>query len=241
MSRKSLENILGEESETVAEIRASLPEPEQETGVTPEEPEAPEPEVEAGPPPADDARKGLEAGIAAERKKRQEIEAQLEQLRREVTAKPKEPEAPPPSMWEDDQAWQQHFGGQVVSAAVTQASYQNKLSTSEFYARKNIDGFDKEWEPLNKWLSDNPSLAQQAAGDYDPWGYAFRAYKNQQTMQELGATDIEQLKAQIREQIMAEQQASAPVAMPLSLSTKRSVSGRTGPAWAGPKPLKDLL
>jgi hypothetical protein len=245
MAYKSLDNILNEDSDTTAEIKPALPEVEAETGEQPQpEPEAPEPEAEAGPPPAEDARKaGLEAGIAAERRKRQEIEAQLEALRREIQAKPAEPAPPPPSIWEDEQGAFQHFGGQAVTAAVQRATFEAKLNQSEFYARKNIEGFSDSWEEMNKWLVENPSVAQQATADFDPWGYAYRAFQNQRTMQELGATDLETLKAKMREELMAEMQAQAPAApvIPRSLSTTRSVSGRNGPAWSGPPSLGDLL
>lgn len=256
MARKSLDNILSEDTDLQAEIRPSLPDEQPETGVEPEEPKDERPrdesgkfapkepkETEAEPPSA--LPKEVYEPLRAVRDENKTLKEQLEALRREITQQqqPKEPPAPPPSMWEDDQAWQQHFGGQVVNQAVQAASYQNKLATSEFYARKNIEGFGDEWEPLNKWLSENPSVAQQAAADYDPWGYAFRAYKNQRTMQELGATDIDQLKAQIRAQLEAEMAAQKPAVpnIPPSLSTQRSVSGRTGPAWSGPKPLDELL
>lgn len=245
MAYKSLDNILNENSDTDAEIRPAMPEaPAEETGEKPQpEPEQAE-EVEAGPPPADEARKaGLEAGIAAERRKRQEVEAQLEALRREVQAKPAEPAPPPPSIWEDEQAALQHFGGQAVSQAVQRATFEAKLNHSEFYARKNIDGFSDNWEQLNQWLQENPSLAQQATADIDPWGYAYRAFQNQRTMQELGATDLATLEAKIREKVMAEMQAQQPAVpnIPRSLSTTRSVSSRNGPAWSGPPSLGDLL
>jgi hypothetical protein len=252
MTRKSLDNILSEDTGTEMEIRPSLPETDPEPGVQSEETE-PQPRdergkfapKEAGEPKAEPPSalpKDVYEPLRAVRDENKTLKEQLEALRREIQ-QPKEPPAPPPSMWEDDQAWQQHFGGQVVSAAVQQASFQNKLATSEFYARKNIEGFEQEWQSLNQWLVENPAVAQQASADYDPWGFAFRAYKNQRTMQELGATDIDQLKAQIRVQVEAEMAAQRPATpnIPPSLSNQRSVSGRTGPAWAGPKPLNELL
>lgn len=243
MSRSSLSNILGEESSVQAEIRPALPEVnEPETGAEPE----PAKEPEAGPPPAaeePEAVKGLEAGIAAERRKRQEVEQQLEALRREIQAKPKEPEAPPPTIWEDDQAALAYHQQQAVAQSLAGSAYQTKLFTSEFHARKNIEGFDQDWEPLNKWLSENPTVAQQAAADFDPWGFAHRAYKNQQVMQELGATDLEQLKAKIRAELEAEMEAKKPAMpnIPPSLSSQRNVGSRSGPAWSGPKPISELL
>jgi hypothetical protein len=238
MSRSSLSNILNEDTEVQAEIRPSLPEAsEPETGVEPEPEEKPEPSAE--PPSA--LPKEVYEPLRAVRDENKALKDQLEQLRREVTAKPKEPEAPPPTIWEDEQAALAYTQQQAVAQSLAGSAYQTKLFTSEFHARKNIDGFETDWEPLNQWLGQNPSVAQQAAADYDPWGFAFRAYKNQQTMQELGAMDVEQLKAKIRADLEAEMAASRPPVIPPSLSSQRSVGSRSGPAWSGAKPLKDLL
>lgn len=245
MARKSLDDILdgNDEPETeVDAVEAETPDPEpqaEETGVEPEQQEA---EPEAVPPTADKLPQDVYAPLKAVRDENKTLKDQLDALRKEIEAnKQKEPEQPAPSIWEDDQAWQQHFGGQVVNQAAAVSAYQSKLNTSEFYARKNIEGFDTEWEPLNKWLSENPTVGQQASADYDPWGYAWRAYSNQKTMQELGATDLDTLKAKMREELLAELQTGAPPKAPQTLSNKRSVASRTGPAWGGPKSLDELL
>lgn len=255
MARKSLEEILSDENTDLEESIASentklaVAEPEEEKGEEPEPVEEPE----AEPPSAETSEEsGLLAAKQAEKARRKAAEEearqfreQLESLRQEIKqqSQPKESEQPAPSLWEDDQAWQQHFGGQIVNQATAAAAYQNKLNTSEFYARKNIDGFDAEWDGLNKWLQENPAIAQQASADYDPWGYAYRAYSNKKTMDELGATDITSLKEQLRQEILAEAAAQNPTqpVIPKSLTNKRSVASRSGPAWAGPKSLDELL
>lgn len=242
MAYKSLDNILNEDSDTDVDIRPSMPEP-QETGEKPD----PEPnqadEPEAGPPPADDARRaGLEAGIAAERKKRQEIEAQLEQLRREMEARTQEPAAPPPSIWEDENGALSHVRNDAVSAAVQQATFNARLDMSEMMARQAHPDFEDMKAEFVKMMQENPALQQQALSDPHPWQKAYQIAKNARTMNELGATDIETLTAKLREQILAEQQAQpAAPRIPPSLSTQRSVSSRNGPAWSGPPPLTDLL
>ena len=239
MSQPSMNELLNEDTPAQADIRAKMPEPaEPETGVTPKEPEA-APEAPAEPPSA--LPKEVYEPLRAVRDENKSLKEQLEQRRREITAKPKEPEAPPPTIWEDEQAALAYTQQQAVAQSLAGSAYQTKLFTSEFHARKNIEGFNEVWEPLNQWLSQNPTVAQQAATDYDPWGFAYRAYKNQQTMQELGATDIEQLKAKIRADLEAEMAASRPPVIPPSLSTQRSVSSRNGPAWSGPPSMKDLL
>ena len=262
MARKSLDDILDgsnepetETAEAQAPVVDDKPEvverPRDESGKfapkgVKEEAQAEPAATDAGPPPAKELPKDVYEPLRAVRDENKALKDQLEALRLEIERQkqPKEPAPPPPSMWEDEQGWQQHFGGQVVNQAVAQAAYQNKLNTSEFYARKNIEGFNEEWEGLNKWLSENPSIAQQAAADFDPWGFAYRQYQNQRTIQELGATDIATLEQRLREKIMAEMQAQAPAPqpnIPPSLSTKRNVGTRSGPAWSGPAPLGELI
>ena len=250
MVRKSLDDILDgndepeviEAQETVADEQPEG-QPRDESGKFASKGVEPAPEQEAVPPTADKLPKDVYEPLKAIRDENKSLKDRLEAMQQQFMAmqQPKEPPAPPPSIWEDDQAWQQHFGGQVVSQAVQQATYQSKLATSEIMARQAFDDFGDTWEPMNRWLESNPTVAQQAAADAHPWGYAYRAFKNQQTMQELGATDIETLKAKLREEMMAEMQAQKPAAIPPSLSTQRSVGARTGPAWSGPTPLSDIL
>ncbi len=133
--------------------------------------------------------------------------------------------------------------GQGVSEWWLVASDQNVSCTAAFYARKNIDGLVESWGELNEWLTANPAIAQQAAADYDPWGFAYRQFDNAKRIKELGATDVSQLEQQLREKIMAEMHANVPTqpTMPPSLSSKRNVGNRSGPAWTGPKSLDELL
>lgn len=261
MARTSLDDILAgnnepepETQEAAAPVVEDQPEvgqPRDEhgkfapKGVKPETQETPA-EPEAGPPPAKELPKDVYEPLRAVRDENKALKERLDQLQREIEqrAQPQEPPAPPPSMWDDEQGWQQHFGSQVASQAVQQAAYHNKLMTSEFYARKNIEGFEEVYPELNKWLSDNPSIAQQAAADFDPWGFAYRQYQNQRTIQELGATDVATLEQRLREKIMAELQATQPApapAIPQSLANRRNVGSRSGPAWSGPTPLGDLI
>lgn len=255
MARKSLDDILDgndtpEEDETV-DVKIEQPEPEPQA-----EPEA-QPrdetgkfakkgvEPEAVPPTADKLPEDVYKPLKAVRDENKELKDRLEALQREIEAnrKPKEPETPPPSIWEDDQAWQQHFGGQLVSQSVQQSVYQARLQMSEMLMAEQVEDFASVKDELVKFVGDNPTLNQQVAESSHPWRTAYQAYKNQRTMQELGATDLETLKAKMREELLAELQANVPVkpTIPPSLSTKRSVASRSGPAWPGPTDLGDIL
>lgn len=252
MARKSLDNILNEDTELQAEIRPSLPDEQPETGVEPEEPKVERPrdeggkfapkepkETEAEPPSA--LPKEVYEPLRAVRDENKTLKEQLEALRREITQQqqPKEPPAPPPSVWEDENAW----GGALVGQAVQQATMNARLDMSEMMVRQANPDFEEYKAAFLEMARDNPALAQQALADPHPWQKAYNIAKNARQMQELGATSIEELKAQIRAQLEAEMSAQKPAVpnIPPSLSTQRSVSGRTGPAWSGPKPLNELL
>jgi len=254
MARKSLDDILDGNNEPEVEQQAepveqpAVEQPRDESGKFAPKGVEPDPvtEQEAVPPTADRLPPDVYAPLKAVRDENKALKDRLDTLQREIEQRqqPQEQPTPAPDMWENTEGWQQHFGSQVASQAVQQAAYQNKLMTSEFYARKNIEGFEGAYADMNKWLSDNPSIAQQAAADFDPWGFAYRQYQNNRTIQELGATDVATLNEKLREELMAEMRAqvpAAPASVPLSLSTRRNVGSRSGPAWSGPTPLGDLI
>lgn len=194
-------------------------------------------------PPASDPAKGLEAGISAERKKRQEAEAEAARIRAELEAlkNPPQPAAPPPDIWENTEGWQQHFGSQVISAAAQNSN----LNMSEMLARDKFEDFDEVKAEFLALAEQNPALRQQALSDPHPWRKAYQIAKNARTMNELGATDLDQLRAKMREEVMAEMAASAvpqgTALIPPTLSNERNVGNRSGPAWSGPRSLDDIL
>jgi hypothetical protein len=200
----------------------------------------------ASPAPVEDNKAGFDpAPVIAERRRRQEAEQRAATLEAQL-AQLQNPPAPPPSIWDDEQGAFQHFGQQVVSHAVGDAVVQSRLHTSELLASQAFPDFEQVWEPMNQFLTENPAIIQKARSDRHPWAYAYRAYKNATTMQELGATDMDALKAKLREELQAElaaQQPQTPTApaIPMTLSNERNVGQRSGPAWSGPRPLNELL
>lgn len=243
MENKSLDELLG------AEPVADAPVVETPVENAPEEPAGDRVRDEHGrfapkgdnedAPPASDPAKGLEAGISAERKKRQEAEAELARIRAEFEAA-QNPPAPPPDLWENPEGWQQHFGNQVVN----QASINANLNMSEMLARDKFDDFDDVKAEFLALAEQNPTLVRQAMQDAHPWRKAYQIAKNHRTMSELGATDLDAVRAKIREEIMAEMAASNVPnngGIPPSLSGERNVGSRGGPAWTGPKSLDDIL
>ena len=241
----SIDNILSDEPvEQVAETVEEAPEPQPEQTPRDEQgrfaPKA-QPEEDGAPPaPEPDAPHVPVAALKDERAKRQALEAEMAALRKQIEAQqPKEPPPPPPSVWEDEQG----FGGHIVNTAVQEATTHAYLNMSEMMARREHPDFDQMKVEFLKMAEQNPTLAQQALGDPDPWGKAYQIAKNAARMAELGAVDVASLEAKLREQIMAEMAPQAPVVpgLPPTLSGQRNVGTRSGPAWTGPVPLSDLL
>lgn len=257
---KSLDELLDDEApevEAEEQSEAEQPEPEAET---PQEPEPegqprdesgkfakkgvePEKSQEAEPPSADKLPQDVYEPLKAVRSENKELKDQLEALKREMEAR-REPEPepePPASVWEDENKW----GQQLVSAAVQQSTMGSRLMMSELLMEQQHEDFGGLKQQIFEFVGSNPAVNQQVAESQHPWMTAYRAYKNQQQMQELGATNIEELRATIREQerqaILAEAQKNVPVETPPTLSGERNVSSRRGPAWSGPKSLSDML
>lgn len=189
------------------------------------------------------------AAVKGERNRRQAAETERDTLRSELDALKQQFQqlqqpapAPPPSLWDDEQGWQQHFGQQVAQFTSMNA----KLDMSEMLASQTHEDFDEMKESFVRMAEQNPALAQQALAAKHPWEKAYQIARNAATMAELGATDLDTLKAKLREEILAEQQqGQTPVPqqtqLPPSLTGERNVGARSGPAWAGPTPLNQLL
>lgn len=247
MDETPLENLINPTPESEPATEApSQPRDEsgrfaaRETGVDPAaEPEtAPEAETV---PPTDQLPPETYKGIKEERTKRQALEKELQTLRDQIESlkAPKEPPAPPPSIWEDDQAALQH----VKQESVSEASFNAKLDMSEMLAAQAHDDFDDMKAKFLDMMKVNPGLQQQALNARHPWEFAYQQAKKAAQFEELGAVDVADLEAKLREKIMAEMQGTpAPrQTVPPTLTGERNVGTRSGPAWAGPTPLSELL
>lgn len=253
-----LNDILEGEGTAVDPMEApQLPEATEQPEVVETPPEGPArdaqgrfaPKGEESAPPAQDenAEAGLKAGISAERKRRQEAEARYDELRREIdamkAAQPAEPPAPPPSIWEDEQGTFNHYGQQFTQEAVAAATQQSRLQASEMMMMQNAEDFTDLKADIHRFVGENPAVNADVAASPHPWQTAYKAYKNHQTMQQLGTTDISELEAKLREKITAElqQQQPAPTpTVPTSLADAQSARGSGNPA-ANPLSLEDLL
>lgn len=203
----------------------------------------------AGTPPAEDkAEAGLKAGIAAERRKRQEAEARYAQdidvLRREIAAlkQPQEPPAPPPSVWDDEQGTFNHYGKEITSQAVQVATQQARLDTSAMMAAQEFQDFRDIQSDVLEYVKSQPVLQAEVMNNPHPWKAAYTAFKNHETMTQLGVTNLEEVKAKMREELMAEMQAQpTQPQIPASLADAQSARGSAQAPGNKPMTLEDIL
>lgn len=223
--------------ETVTEAPATQPRDDHGRFAAKGEAEKP---VESAPPALEEQHHIPPKALHDERRRRQEAEQQLAELQQRLA----QPQQPAPSLWEDEQGWQQHFGGQVVSEAVQAASMNARLDMSEMMVRQSQTDFEEKKAVFLDLMAQTPGLQQKALADPHPWNFAYQYVTNHQRMQELSAVDVndltEKLKAQVRAEIEAEQ-ASKPIpSFPTSLADSQSARNDTGAA-PPTRSLKDIL
>jgi hypothetical protein len=200
--------------------------------------------VEETVPPTDKLPQEEYVALRASREENKAIKADMEALKAQLQSL-QQPKEPPviPSIWDDEQAALDHYGNQAVEQAVQRATMQSQLAMSEMLSSQAHDDFDEVKAKFLEMAQGNPALAEQALATKHPWEKAYQIAKNAATMAELGATNLDELKAKMREELMAEMQGQAPrrPGLPPTLTTERNVGNRSGPAWAGPMSLDDML
>lgn len=203
-----------------------------ETGVEPQE------AADTVPPTADKLPPETFKGLKEEREKRQALERELEAIKQQLQSRPQEPPAPPPSVWEDEQA----YGGHIVSTAVQQATFNARLDMSEMMVRQANPDFEDMKAKFLEMASQNPSLQQQALADPHPWQRAYTIAKNAAKMEALGAVDVAELEAKIRAELEAKYaaQPQATPTLPNSLADAQSARS-TASQPAGLLTLEDIL
>ena len=193
-------------------------------------------------PPTDKLPPETFKAVKEEREKRQLLERELEALKSQFQQATQQPPEPPPSVWEDEQA----YGGHIVDVAVTQAETRSRVRMSEMLMRQAEPEFEELKNTYLELERSNPSLIPQVMGDPHPWNKAIQIAKNHRAMQDLGAVDVTDLREKLKAELLAElQQGTTSLpgkpSIPVSLSGERSVASRTGPEWSGPTPLSSLL
>jgi hypothetical protein len=204
-------------------------------------------EIPAEVPPTSEPTKELPpaeyAALRDERRKRQQLERELQELQQRVN-QPVTAPSPPPDFWESPEAALEakfnQFGEQLMQRIEAQ-QWQRKAANDEQSARAKYADFDDKLEQFHQLAASNPALINELRAAPDVAEFAYRKASEAMLLQDHGG--VEGLLKAERAKWEAELRGSAPVppTVPLSTAAERSVGSRSGPAWVGPVSLDDLL
>lgn len=260
MSDTPLSEFLG--SEEQPEIVEQQPEEQSEgrardehgrfVAKTGEEPEAvAEAAPEASAPPAQqEAAQVPVAALQDERQKRQQAEDRLRQYDEYFARlQAQSQQQPAPDMFEDPDGFKARLAAdlraelmQELGPVVQQHGTLTRAEVSEMLARQKHEDYDDKIEVFKEAMQANPFLIEQLKQAPDPATFAYNAANKYLEAKQYGGVSPsrEQIEAELREKIMAEVGLSRPQA-PSTFAGDRSVGSRSGPAWAGPTPLGEML
>ncbi len=194
-------------------------------------PDAPADKQTPATPAADKSEMVPVAGLMAERRKRQEIEREAQELRAKLASQ----QQTPPDFFGSPEQYVQH----LVQQAETQAN-QRLMAALEAQARDSYSDYDEVLDFLNEQAASNPALAQQVMNSPNPAVTAYKLGKQLREMDRMKDPDAyrAQLEAELRAKWEAEQQASASARqraaadIPPDLAAARSATGDS-PARGG--------
>lgn len=189
-------------------------------------------------PPASDPVNVPVTALQEERRKRQELEQEIAAIKQQFAQANAEP---PPSLWEDENRWQQNLRSQIMQETVQFTALNARLDTSEMLSRQaHANDFEEMKAKFLEMAQQTPQLQQQALSDPHPWEKAYQIAKNARTMEELGANSLEDVIKAERAKWEAELKSVAPK-FPTSTVQDGSVASRGGPVWSGPVSDRDIL
>ena len=261
-----MENTLG----SIFSEEQAAPEPEKvEVAPEPEQQEPTQAEAtgeQAAPPaapqedPIEKHRKGLEAAVLAERRRRQEIEQELAQFRAQAASqqKPQEQAAPDASQYTDTATYlrdvaryeaAQALQEQITLAQQSERQRQDMARQQAFAARADesvalgqakYPDFDAA---INGGLAPflNPDLQRALVMSKDGHDVAYFLAKNPAEAARIAALDPLEMAMEVGE-LRSRVKAPPKVEVPQTLTQARDSRGQFKPnAYTGPTPLDDIL
>ena len=225
---------------------------------------APEPTGEVAAPPAvqedpiDTHRKGLEAAVIAERRKRQELEHQLQQFRQQQQPQPKADDGPPDaSQYEGNpqEYWaklaryeaRQELAQVVRQANEQQAEQARQREQMELSERVNsvIAAGNAKYRDFDAVINNglgpflNASMRESLTGELGH-EVAYWLGKNPAEAARVAGLPPLQMAREIG-RIESRVSAPKPQAIPQTLTQSRDSRGQFQPAFDGPTPLDAIL
>lgn len=202
-------------------------------------------------PQANPAEEGRVAAIKAEREKRQRVEAELAELRRQVAgmqrpAAPQPPasQAPPPQFWDDPEGYIANLKAEM-GKQVQREVLETKLAVSESGARSRYADYQQMEDVFAQLCDREPALQAKLAQHPDPAEFAYQTARHVvqiQRMREDPASALDdaafEKAAAARGYTKAPPPASSPppVSLPRGLADARSTRGAPS-APPGARPL----
>lgn len=221
-----------------------------QTGVEDGEPqEAVEPG--AVPPTADQLPREVYEPLKAVRNENKELKDRLEAMRLQHEAfmqqmqRQQAPQEPEVDFWDNPKAVMAHEAKAAAKLAIQEYQQQQqmeRINASEAAARAKYADYGEAFQAFQQAASANPTLVQQMTAEADPAEFAYKMGRRAIDLERVGSID-ELLKAE-RAKWEAELKAAVPQprqAFPTTTATDGSVASRSGPAWAGPTPIDDML
>lgn len=221
------------------------------------EPE-PTPQVAEDPPPAatpvaePPEERVPQAALLDERRKRQQYERELAELREQLRAKetPPEPAKPPADVWSDPEGYisaAEKRAAELAESRVSQRLAHVEANISERLARREHADYDEKRTVFMERLASDPVLKSEfnrhlnEGGDLGEFVYETAGRLQElQEVRSIGSIQAyrEKIAAEVRAQILAER--SQPSAVPQSLNVTPSPATSTE-TWSGPPPLDEIL
>ncbi len=198
-------------------------------------------EIDVTPASEDKVTSGQLAALLDERDKRQRAEARTQELETQIQQQAQAAERPDEfddpdgaRQWDRNQQDQQ-----MINMKVNLSWDMASASISDFE-----DVMKAEWAAAT---AENPQLVQLAYQQNNPAKWAYDRMKDRTTLREVG--DVDAFRKKIFDEAVQEAKAqlqkttdNPPVDLPETLADENSAGNqRSGPAWAGPTPLSELL
>ena len=181
--------------------------------------------------------KAFYTAMTEERRKRQEIERQLHEIK--AMQPPQEPKA----FWDDPEGALQNFQSKIEKVVTT-----TRMDTAEQIARSKYSDFDDKINVFAEVLQSTPGLREHWMQAPDPAEFAYRTGKNYMELQQAGNIDAlrAKIESEVRMKLETEMKAKDEArkaelaAIPPSLSNVQSAPGNKA-VWGGPPSLDNIL
>lgn len=174
--------------------------------------------------------KAFETAMIHERRKRQELEMQLQAKQQEA-----------------DVDRDEYAEGIIAKVRAEQQNNRiiDRIELSQELAREKYADYDEKEAAFIQMTEQNPLLIVEMRNSKNPAAFAYRTAQNQQKLAEMGNPD--EYEKKLREKITKELEAKFATEtkkrteLPGTLANQRGVSGMTAQTWAGPTELGDIL